>query len=240
MYCSCVFPPSLLTLVSLYWFSSVTVPGHCFSQNSHRCITKDFKLPSTYNKLVRNQTARDFFGSIFPLSLKSSLESYSATQVAEGNLCSPPGPWWPWVMTRPSSLSVYFLFLALQDYNPPVHYTCSSSSRKRARGAQRPPPLFLDQTGAQTAEKIFFETGSPSYHRVSMTVPLPPYMKVWTHHCISFHGYSVAVLSFGSIKYLAGVFNSRYVKKIWLCRLHSRLIDFWKGLFIIDWWSFGF
>ena len=59
-------------------------------------------------------------------------------------------------MTRPSSLSVYFLFLALQDYNPPVHYTCSSSSRKRARGAQRPPLLFLDQTGAQTAEKIFF------------------------------------------------------------------------------------
>ena len=121
--CTVFSPAAHLILGSLYWFSSVTVPGHCFSQNSHQCITSN----ATWNLLIIKScqvhtTSRwgirqlgISFGSIFPLSLKSSLESYSATQVTEGILRPSPGPWQPWVMTSPSSLSVYFLFLALQD-----------------------------------------------------------------------------------------------------------------------------
>ena len=33
-------------------------------------------------------------------------------------------------------------------------------------------PLFLDQTKAQMAEKIFLESAPP-----------PPYLKVWIRHC---------------------------------------------------------
>ena len=44
------------------------------------------------------------------------------------------------------------------------------------RGAA-PDPLFLDQTEAWRAEKVFFETG-PSFSSP------PPYLKVKIHHCI--------------------------------------------------------
>ena len=43
------------------------------------------------------------------------------------------------------------------------------------------PLLFLDQTEAQRAEKIFFGD-PPPYQRFWMTVP-PPYLKVWMRHC---------------------------------------------------------
>ena len=43
--------------------------------------------------------------------------------------------------------------------------------------------LFLDQTEARRAEKIFLRPGPPlPYLRVWMT-PLPPYLKVWIRHC---------------------------------------------------------
>ena len=46
------------------------------------------------------------------------------------------------------------------------------------------PPLILDQTEAQRAEKIFFETAPrPPYVRVWITGH-PPYLKVWIRHCV--------------------------------------------------------
>ena len=50
------------------------------------------------------------------------------------------------------------------------------------------PPLFLDQTDAQRAEKFFFGGGGDRalpYLRVCMTtLPHPtPYLKVWIRHC---------------------------------------------------------
>ena len=42
------------------------------------------------------------------------------------------------------------------------------------------PLLFLDQTEAQRAEKIFFGD-PPPYQRFWMTAP--PYLKVWMRHC---------------------------------------------------------
>ena len=42
------------------------------------------------------------------------------------------------------------------------------------------PLLFLDQTEAQRAEKIFLET-PPPHQRFWMTAP--PYLKVWMRHC---------------------------------------------------------
>ena len=49
------------------------------------------------------------------------------------------------------------------------------------------PPLFLDQTEAQRAQKIFSETGPLPYLRAWMTVPPPPnpllYLNVWIPHC---------------------------------------------------------
>ena len=36
-------------------------------------------------------------------------------------------------------------------------------------GPGPPPPLFLDQNEARTAENIFFEAGPPTYLRVWMT-----------------------------------------------------------------------
>ena len=50
----------------------------------------------------------------------------------------------------------------------------SGGSRGGARGAQAP-PLFLDQTEARTAEKLFFGRPAPLlYLRVWMTAPPPP------------------------------------------------------------------
>ena len=43
------------------------------------------------------------------------------------------------------------------------------------------PPLFLDQTVARRAQKIFLLL-APLYLRVWMTAPLP-YLKVWIRHC---------------------------------------------------------
>ena len=49
------------------------------------------------------------------------------------------------------------------------------------------PPLFLDQTETQRAEKNFFQDHPPLYPRVWMTAspptPPPPYPKVSIHHC---------------------------------------------------------
>ena len=60
----------------------------------------------------------------------------------------------------------------------------SGGSRGGARGGW--PPLLLDQTEAQRAEKIFLET-PPPYLRVWMTAP-PPYLKVWIRHCMGHFG----------------------------------------------------
>ena len=57
----------------------------------------------------------------------------------------------------------------------------SGGSMGGARGA-RPPPLFLDQTGAQRAEKIFCRL-FPPYFRVWMTGSPPPYLKIWIRQC---------------------------------------------------------
>ena len=51
----------------------------------------------------------------------------------------------------------------------------SGGSRGGARGARPPLLLFLDETEAQRAEKIFLETKPP---------PPPPYLKVWIRHFI--------------------------------------------------------
>ena len=46
------------------------------------------------------------------------------------------------------------------------------------------PPLFLDQTEVQRAEKkIFFETESPPA-RPSPRPPPPPYLEVWIRYCL--------------------------------------------------------
>ena len=47
---------------------------------------------------------------------------------------------------------------------------CSGVSRGGAQG-DRPPPLFLDQTEAQRAEKKFLATGPPPYLRIWITGP---------------------------------------------------------------------
>ena len=52
------------------------------------------------------------------------------------------------------------------------------------RPAPPPPPLFLDQTEAQRAEKKFLETLPSSYLRVWMTAARPPYLKAWIRHWI--------------------------------------------------------
>ena len=57
------------------------------------------------------------------------------------------------------------------------------------------PPLFLYQTEAQRAGKIFWETGPPSYLRVWITAP-PPYLKIWIKHC-----YWLAKIQHDSSKY---------------------------------------
>ena len=45
-------------------------------------------------------------------------------------------------------------------------------------GPGGPPPLFLDQTEARRAEKIFWGAPGPPYLRVWMTAPAF-YLKVW-------------------------------------------------------------
>ena len=58
-------------------------------------------------------------------------------------------------------------------------YQNSGGSRGWARG-HPPPPLFLDQTEAQRAKKLFF-------WRPAFPPPQPPpsrrYLKVWIQHC---------------------------------------------------------
>ena len=49
--------------------------------------------------------------------------------------------------------------------------------QRRGPGAP-PPPLFLDQTEARRAEKIFWGAPGPPYLRVWMTAPAF-YLKVW-------------------------------------------------------------
>ena len=49
------------------------------------------------------------------------------------------------------------------------------------------PPLFLDQTVAQRAEKNLFGDPLPPYLRVWMIGP-PPYLKVWIRHCMGHFG----------------------------------------------------
>ena len=44
-------------------------------------------------------------------------------------------------------------------------------------------PLFVDQTEAQRAKKLFLETAPPPYLRVWMSAP-PPYLKLWICHSI--------------------------------------------------------
>ena len=46
-----------------------------------------------------------------------------------------------------------------------------------------PPPLLLNQTGARRDEKFFLETRRPTYLRLCMTFPHPPYRKVLIRHC---------------------------------------------------------
>ena len=58
-------------------------------------------------------------------------------------------------------------------------------SRGGAWGAWAP-IFFLDQTEAQRAKKIIFETAPPPPH-LSQGVDdqaAPPYLKVWIRHCI--------------------------------------------------------
>ena len=52
---------------------------------------------------------------------------------------------------------------------------CQKNYSGGSRGGSRVPPLFLDQTVARGAEKIFFWNPPP---------PLPPYLKVWIRHWI--------------------------------------------------------
>ena len=60
----------------------------------------------------------------------------------------------------------------------------SGGSRGGTLGG-RPPPLFLHQTEARRAEKIFLETGHPPCLRDWMTAPPhpPTYLNVWIRHC---------------------------------------------------------
>ena len=62
----------------------------------------------------------------------------------------------------------------------------SDRSRRGAWGARPPPPpLFLDQTEAQRAEKEFFwRPGPPLSQGLNFhPPPPPPYLKVWIRHC---------------------------------------------------------
>ena len=55
---------------------------------------------------------------------------------------------------------------------------CQKNYRGGSRGGARVPPLFLDQTVARRAEKIFFWNPPPP-------PPSPhPYLKVWILHWI--------------------------------------------------------
>ena len=51
-------------------------------------------------------------------------------------------------------------------------------------GPRPPPPLFLDQNEARTAENIFFEVGPPTYLKVWMTHPPPLPHLFWIDHSI--------------------------------------------------------
>ena len=52
------------------------------------------------------------------------------------------------------------------------------------------PPLFLNQTEAQGAEKIFFgDCPPPPYLRVWMTAP--SYLNVWIRHCLTHEIYRI-------------------------------------------------
>ena len=51
---------------------------------------------------------------------------------------------------------------------------CQKNYSGGSRGGTRAPPLFLDQTVARGAEKIFFWNPPPP----------PPYLKVWIRHWI--------------------------------------------------------
>ena len=62
---------------------------------------------------------------------------------------------------------------------------CKHSGGSRGGARRGPPtPLHLDQTEARRAEKIFF--GGPPPPPLSQDLddwPLPPYWKIWIHHC---------------------------------------------------------
>ena len=55
-------------------------------------------------------------------------------------------------------------------------------SRGGARGPA-PSPLFLDQNGAQGAEKILGGTVLPLISGSGCPDPPPPYLKIWIRHC---------------------------------------------------------
>ena len=62
----------------------------------------------------------------------------------------------------------------------------SDRSRGGAWGARpppHPPPLFLDQTEAQRAEKNFWGRPGPPLSQGLNYHPPPPYLKVWIRHC---------------------------------------------------------
>ena len=56
-----------------------------------------------------------------------------------------------------------------------------SSVVEPREGPGGPPLLFIDQSEAPGAEKVFLKP-PPTYLRVWMTGPLP-YLKVWIRHC---------------------------------------------------------
>ena len=62
---------------------------------------------------------------------------------------------------------------------PPINRgVCKVADPGEGPGGARPPPLFLDQTEARRAEKIFWGAPGPPYLRVWMTAPAF-YLKVW-------------------------------------------------------------
>ena len=62
----------------------------------------------------------------------------------------------------------------------PVKTADTAVADPGTRGDQ--PPLFLDQTKARRAEKIFWRPLPPPYLRVGVT-GAPPNLKVWIRHC---------------------------------------------------------
>ena len=66
-----------------------------------------------------------------------------------------------------------------------AHFGYNSGGSRGGAWEARAPLLFLDQTEAQRAEKIFLVTAPPPpYLGVWMTGRPPPYLKVWIRHGI--------------------------------------------------------